>query len=206
MSNCENTNQMTFSQNKENPVWPAGSSTQVGTERKTTTPLRSFRHFLFQDWGSNPHDFRIRMVLVAFRLATWIHHQKPEVRFLLSFYFILYRIVVVWLFHMELHWKLSVGEGLCIHHGFCLVVHPDTLIGKHVTLLHGATLGNKGPNSGAPTLEDFVEVGAHAIIIGPVIVGQRAIVGAGAVVTKHVPSGVIVAGNPARIISPQNEK
>jgi putative colanic acid biosynthesis acetyltransferase WcaB len=201
---------MTFLRVKNHPVWPSSPNVPGGLGRaipkETTDHLNSFWHFLLQDWQSNSHDIRIRFVLVAFRLATWIHRQKPVLRSLLSFYLVLYRVVVVWLFHMELHWKLSIGEGLCIHHGFCLIIHPDTLIGKHVTLLHGVTLGNKGRTPGVPTLEDHVEVGAHAIIIGPVIVGQRAIVGAGAVVTKHVPPGVTVAGNPAKIISQKSDK
>jgi serine acetyltransferase len=116
-----------------------------------------------------------------------------------------YNLVVIWLFHMELRWNLDIGEGLRIHHGFCLVIHPNARIGKYVSLLHGVTLGNKGHMLGAPTLEDHVEVGAHAIIIGPVIIGKHAIVGAGAVVTKDVPPGAIVAGNPAKIISQKGE-
>ena len=43
-------------------------------------------------------------------------------------------------------------------------------------------------------------IGGHSIIVGNVRIGPNAIVAAGAVVTKDVPEGVIVAGNPARII------
>ena len=43
-------------------------------------------------------------------------------------------------------------------------------------------------------------VGTGATILGGVEIGERAIVGAGAVVTKSVPAGAVVAGNPARII------
>jgi putative colanic acid biosynthesis acetyltransferase WcaF len=43
-------------------------------------------------------------------------------------------------------------------------------------------------------------VGARALILPGVTIGDRAVVGAGAVVPKDVPPGAIVAGNPARII------
>ncbi|RYY70023.1 MAG: sugar O-acetyltransferase, partial [Chitinophagaceae bacterium] len=49
-------------------------------------------------------------------------------------------------------------------------------------------------------IEDDVWIGAGAIILQGVTVGKKSIVGAGAVVTKDVPPGVVVAGNPARII------
>lgn len=47
---------------------------------------------------------------------------------------------------------------------------------------------------------DNVFIGAYSIIIGNVKIGPNAIVGAGSVVTKDVPEGVIVAGNPAVVI------
>lgn len=49
-------------------------------------------------------------------------------------------------------------------------------------------------------IEDDVWIGARAILLPGVTVGQGTIVGAGSVVTKSVPSYSIVAGNPARIV------
>jgi len=152
---------------------------------------------LLQDWYSNPHDLRIRCVLVAFRLAQCLNKQPWLVRVLSTPYFILYRVVVFWLFHIELHFTLDVGEGLRIFHGYSLVIHPNTCIGRYVTLRHCVTLGNKNNSSEAPVLEDYVEVGANSVIIGSVTIGQHAIVGAGAVVTKDVFPYSVVVGNPA---------
>ncbi len=44
-------------------------------------------------------------------------------------------------------------------------------------------------------------IGTNATILGGLIIGESAIIGAGAVVTKNVPSHAVVAGNPARILS-----
>jgi len=54
-------------------------------------------------------------------------------------------------------------------------------------------------------VEDNVFIGAKAIIMPGVVIGCNSVVAAGAVVTKHVPEGVIVAGVPARIISTIDE-
>lgn len=160
------------------------------------------RRFLFQDWEANSHDARIRWVLVGFRLAQCVSRMSRFPRRMLSPYLTLYRCFTHWVLHIELHWQSEVGEGLRIYHGYCLVIHPETRIGKNVTLRHCVTLGNRGTAnaSGTPVLHDDVEVGAHAIVIGPVTVGAKAVIGAGAVVTKDVPPGAVVAGNPARVL------
>ena len=43
-------------------------------------------------------------------------------------------------------------------------------------------------------------IGANAIILPGVIIGENSVVGAGSVVTKSIPNGVVAAGNPAKII------
>jgi putative colanic acid biosynthesis acetyltransferase WcaB len=45
-----------------------------------------------------------------------------------------------------------------------------------------------------------VDVGANAVIIGAIRIGDGAVIGAGAVVVKDVPPGAVVAGNPAQVI------
>ena len=54
-------------------------------------------------------------------------------------------------------------------------------------------------------IEDDVWIGSHAVVLDGVHIGAHAVVGAGAVVTKDVPSGAIVAGNPARLLRWRDE-
>ena len=58
---------------------------------------------------------------------------------------------------------------------------------------------------GCIEIMDNCFIGSHSIILGNVRIGPNAIVAAGAVVTKDVPEGVIVGGNPARVIGSFDE-
>jgi putative colanic acid biosynthesis acetyltransferase WcaB len=158
---------------------------------------------IFQDWKANARNPKIQLSLAAFRLAQRIGRAPRPLFWLASPYLVLYRVVVEWLLGIELHWKLEVGPRLRILHGYGLVVHPATRIGADCTLRHTTTLGVRGEDASAtdaPRLGDRVDVGCHAVILGAVEVGDDAVVGAGAVVVRDVPSRAVVVGNPARVV------
>jgi len=156
--------------------------------------------WLFQDWQANPHDLRIRLVLVGFRLANLIRRQGSLLRALGLPYLVIYHILVVWFFHIELPARLQAGRGLRIYHGHCLVIHPSTIVGANVTLRHSVTLGSSERGGGAPTLQDEVDVGPNAVILGAITIGFKAVISGGSVVLKDVSPGAVVGGNPAKII------
>lgn len=160
--------------------------------------------YLFQDWKYNKHDIKIRFVLIAFRFSQCLAKNNKIVRVLAFPYFLLYKILLFWFLHIELHWDLVVGEGLTIYHGYCLVIHPNSRIGSFVTLRHCVTIGNNGINSDAPIIMNNVSVGSNAVIIGPIRIGENSVIGAGAVVTKDVDKNTVVVGNPAKDISKRN--
>jgi serine O-acetyltransferase len=106
---------------------------------------------------------------------------------------------------MDLPHTLDAGPGLLIVHGWGLVVNWKARIGSNVTLFNGVVIGQKdtitadGRQTRYPVIGDDVWIGAHAVVIG-VTVGDGAIIGPGSIVTKDVPAGCVVAGNPARIL------
>ncbi|WP_364140980.1 serine O-acetyltransferase [Paenibacillus sp. LPE1-1-1.1] len=69
--------------------------------------------------------------------------------------------------------------------------------------MQGVTIGasSRGKNIGVPTIGDFVYIGAGAMIIGNVKIGNHAAIGANSVVTKDVPDHGVVVGMPAKVIS-----
>ena len=103
---------------------------------------------------------------------------------------------------IDIHPGAKIGKHLFIDHGFT-VIGETADIGDNVTIYQCVTLGGTNPANGVggkrhPTLEDNVIVGSGAQILGPITVGQRARVGANAVVTEDVPEGATMVGVKAR--------
>ena len=96
-----------------------------------------------------------------------------------------------------------IEAGVVFHH--CNVcITSDAIVESNAHIYRSVTLGFKGGK--APRVEKNAKIASHAIIIGGVTIGKNAIVGAGAVVTKDVPAGKIVAGVPAKIIGDVTEE
>jgi serine O-acetyltransferase len=101
---------------------------------------------------------------------------------------------------VEIHPAARLGRRLVIDHGMGVVIGETAEIGDDCTLYHQVTLGGTSLAHGKrhPTVGNNVIIGAGAKILGAVVVGDGARVGANAVVTQQVPAGVTVVGIPAR--------
>lgn len=109
---------------------------------------------------------------------------------------------------IEIHPGATIASGVFIDHGAGLVIGETAIVEKGVMLYHGVTLGGTGKDVGKrhPTVREGALVSAHAQIIGPIEIGAKAKVGAGAVVVSDVPSDVTVVGIPAKIVRVHGKK
>ena len=109
---------------------------------------------------------------------------------------------------IEIHPGATIASGVFIDHGAGLVIGETAIVEKGAMLYHGVTLGGTGKDVGKrhPTVREGALVSAHAQVIGPIEIGAKAKVGAGAVVVSDVPSDVTVVGIPAKIVRVHGEK
>lgn len=130
------------------------------------------------------------------RIAHWLFEAK--LFFLARFVNHLARLLTA----IDIHPGARIGKNFFIDHGFT-VIGETAEIGDNVTIYQCVTLGGTNPANGLggkrhPTIMDNVIIGSGAQIIGPIVVGERARVGANAVVTDDVPPGATMVGLKAR--------
>ncbi|QZE15293.1 serine O-acetyltransferase [Halosquirtibacter laminarini] len=152
--------------------------------------------------------YKGKKIISHYRLGNSLyHHQNKNIfrKLLFRIYAIYYHRFIYQTLCCDIPFATHIGKRFTIHHGHGIVIHQDCIIGEDVTIHHLVTIGNKmgkdGKLSAPPTIGNYVEIGAGAIILGDIHIGTNARIGAGAVVTKEVPKGATVVGNPAHIIT-----
>ena len=159
-----------------------------------------------EDWRCNGRDwtrpgFR---ALAVHRFGVWRMSLKPRiVRMPFSFlYNRLYRYVRNH-YSIELYYTVTLGRRVVIGHQGAIVFHDRAEIGDECVIRQGVTLGASSHHRAweAPKLGKGVQVGAGAMILGDIEIGDGAAIGANVVVTSDVPSMAKVLSEPARIVT-----
>jgi serine O-acetyltransferase len=109
------------------------------------------------------------------------------------------------------YYGVQIGPGLYMPHPFGVVIGGAT-IGKNFTIAQNCTIGGKKPvgalgveppgwdSKDRISIGDWVFMGAGSCVLGPVTIGDNVIIAANSVVTKDLPSNVMVAGVPAKVV------
>ena len=105
-------------------------------------------------------------------------------------------------FGVDIHPAARFGNGIMLDHATGLVVGETAVVGNRVSILQSVTLGGTGKEDGDrhPKIGDGVLISAGAKILGNIVVGEGAKIGAGSVVLKAVPPHTTVAGVPAKVV------
>jgi putative colanic acid biosynthesis acetyltransferase WcaB len=194
-------------------LWPSRNPIQI---------WRCFRHLLAADYaqnrvrvketgGGSNRNLKGLVIVTCFRIAqagTQLA-RIPVLGIIPKLVIVLpYRIFFEFFLGIEIPPRTQIEEGLVIFHGQGIVIHAQVRIGKNCMLRHGITIGTSlskvrpDNNPCVPTIGNNCNIGAGAIVIGDISIGDDACIGAGTVVTKSVPAGGVVVGSPARLIIP----
>jgi len=103
---------------------------------------------------------------------------------------------------IEIHPGATIGRRFFIDHGMGVVIGETAIVGDDVLMYHQVTLGGTALEKVKrhPTIGNGVMIGMGAKVLGNITVGDRARIGANAVVTHDIPPGATAVGNPARIL------
>lgn len=102
---------------------------------------------------------------------------------------------------IEIHPGATIGRRFFIDHGMGVVIGETSEIGDDVLLYQGVVLGGTSleKKKRHPTVGNHVVIGAGAIVLGAINIGENAMIGAGSVVVRDVPAKATAVGVPARV-------
>lgn len=103
-------------------------------------------------------------------------------------------------YHTDIPYSLNLDGVYLCHNGFGIVINPESIIGKGTVIQHCVTIGEMDGTHKCPVIGEGCFIGARAIILGNITVGNNVKIGAGAVVIRDVPDNCTVVGIPARIV------
>ena len=99
--------------------------------------------------------------------------------------------------HVDLR---DIPASTCLGHAIGIVIRRGTIIGENCLIHQNVTIGQKNDEEVQIRIGNNVNIGAHAIIVGGVSIGDNSIIGAGAFVDKDIPPNSIVISKHELII------
>ncbi|MEM9699652.1 MAG: transferase [Pseudomonadota bacterium] len=199
---------------------PATAHHQVTADTRTVSDINcgtinrnpkdmSFRALVGEDFATHGNALFSQGFWTLFwhRFGNWRMDVRP--RALRAPFTLLYRLgakASEWFCGMDLPYTVVVGRRVRLEHfgGMILIARS---IGDDVIIRQNTTFGIASTTAthGRPTIGDRVDIGAGAVLVGDITIGADTHIGANAVVTKSHPSGVVLAGVPARVIGRRSQ-
>lgn len=168
--------------------------------------LQDLLQLIREDWQAHGRDWTkpgFRAVAVH-RFGVWRMQIEPKL--LRAPFSLVYRALyrrIRNVYGIDVPYTVALGRRVVIEHQSAIVVHGNSAIGDECILRQGVTLGNRYLDRPleAPRLGARVNVGAGAMILGAVTIGDDASIGANAVVLADISGGETAVGNPAKVLA-----
>ncbi len=162
-------------------------------------------------WALLGEDFRTHdrdpldqgfWAIAVHRYGNWRMEIRPRwLRLPFSIHYKCLFKIVQWMCGITLPYTVKVGRRVRIWHHGGMVLHAAS-IGNDVHIRQNTTFGiaRRDRLHELPTIEDGVDIGCGAVILGAITIGRGSVIGANAVVLQNIPAGSTAVGVPARIV------
>ncbi len=167
--------------------------------RSGVSPLYPPMHYWPRVFGKALFSPTVHVVLL-YRLSSALYGFLPT----RPLAFLLRSVAVVW-GGTEIHPSAQIGPGLCLVHSLKVVIGPQVRIGANARIGHGVTIaGDTGKGftegTGIPVIGDDVTIALDSIVLGPVTIGDGALIAAQSLVLHDVPAHSVARGSPAKVV------
>ena len=148
------------------------------------------------DWGAQGF-----WALVVYRFGRWRYGVRPSIlRKVFSFFYkIAFKFIQI-ITGIELPCEVEIGRNFVIDHFGGIVISGYAKFGDNCRIRNGVVVGlRRVTEPRAPVIGDNVDIGTGAKVLGPITIGNNAVIGANAVVLIDVPENCVAVGIPATI-------
>ena len=145
--------------------------------------------------------------VAVYRIGVWLRGVHPLARRVIRPFYRVAHIFIRNVYTIELTSEAKVGRRLWIAHQGGIVIHSQSEIGDDCMIRQNVTIGqiSQNPPEGerkAPRIGHNVQIGAGAVILGGIDIGDDARIGPNAVVMTDVPAGATAFAPPAKLLRP----
>lgn len=138
-----------------------------------------------------------------YRKVHWYKNRNAKIRYIIFQYLLLRSS---YKYGYQINADVEIGPGLYLGHRGMIIINQGARLGKNINIQAGVTIGqeNRGKRKGAPSIGDNVWIGANAVIVGKIVIGNNVLIAPNSYVNFDIPEDSIVLGNPAKIIHNEN--
>jgi serine O-acetyltransferase len=136
----------------------------------------------------------------TYRFGVWARKLPFPIRLPLMMLYRVFNRVWRLVLHVNISAEAVIGPGLCLIHPTNILI-PATRIGEDLLIFHDVTIGSNMHTSGWPSIGNHVDLYAGARLLGDIVIGDGAKIGANCVVTSNIKPGSIVAPAPIRVLN-----
>jgi serine O-acetyltransferase len=111
-------------------------------------------------------------------------------------------------FGFQIPHRARIGKGFFLGHYGNIVINQDVRLGENCNVAQGVTIGqvNRGEKQGTPSIGSRVWIGANAVVVGKITIGNDVLIAPLSFVNFDVPDNAVVIGNPAKVVSYEGSK